>query len=86
MNLKEMTVMIPANTELTCPVCEDEITITKDMYDGDTIVCEGCDATLVLEDGVLEEEEEDIFEDEDEVEEEDLYDDRKGDKNIKFRT
>lgn len=82
--------MIPANTELTCPVCDEDVVLTKDMYDGDTITCDGCDATLVLENGELEEEEEDIFEDEDveekedEVEEE-LYDDRKAPPNPKFR-
>lgn len=76
--------MIPANTEVTCPVCEEEILIEKDMYDGETILCDNCDADLVLKAGDLVEVEEDIFE-EDDVVEEDLYDDRKGDKNIKFR-
>lgn len=76
--------MIPANTEVECPVCDEEILIEKDTYDGEKVICDNCDAELVIVNGDLEEVEEDIFEDEDLVDE-DRFDDRKGDKNIKFR-
>lgn len=74
--------MIPANTDVECPVCDEEFNITKDTYDGETVVCDNCDASLVLVDGDLEEVEEDIFEEE---EQEEPYDDRKGDRGIKHR-
>jgi DNA-directed RNA polymerase subunit RPC12/RpoP len=77
--------MIPANTDVTCPVCDEEFHIDRDIQEEAIITCPNCEADLMLEDGDLVEVEEDIFEDEDEELEEDLYDDRKGDKNIKFR-
>jgi hypothetical protein len=69
---KEHT-MIPAQTDVTCPCCDTEFTIKRDLEDDDTVHCDNCDTKLILIDGDLEEyeEHEDIeVEDEDEEEEE----------------
>lgn len=58
--------MIPADTDVTCPVCDTEFTIKKEIYEGQTIECDNCDATLTLVDGDLEEVDEDIYDEEDE--------------------
>lgn len=67
--------MIPNDTDVACPCCETEFTLRRDMYEGDTITCENCDAKLIMEDGDLEEVDDDIYDDdeEDDVEENPAY-------------
>lgn len=75
---EEKDVTIPANTELTCPVCDTEFTTRTVLRDDSTLTCPNCDAKLVVEDGDLEEVEEDIFaevEDEEDEEEEEEFED-----------
>jgi uncharacterized Zn finger protein (UPF0148 family) len=64
--------MMPANTEVTCPCCDSDFTIKKNMEDDDTVHCANCDVKLILIDGDLEEYDEDIYE---EPEEEEFVDD-----------
>jgi len=71
--------MIPADTEVTCPVCDTDFVVKKLVREEETVDCENCNATLILIDDDLEEKEEDIFEDEDEyvedTDEKDVEDD-----------
>lgn len=63
--------MIPKDTTVACPSCDTDFDLEKDMYEGDTIYCENCDAKLVMEDGDLETEDNDIYRDDEDDEEED---------------
>lgn len=67
---EEKLVIIPAGSELTCPVCDTAFNTKTMLQDEARLVCSNCDASLIVIDGNLEEVEEDIFEDEDEEEEE----------------
>lgn len=61
--------MIPANTEVTCPVCDADFTIAYDVYDRESTKCTECDAILELVNGDLEVIDEDIYDEEDEEDE-----------------
>lgn len=63
--------MIPANTEVTCPVCATEFIIEFDTLEGEIIECDNCDVELELVNGDLKPVDEDIYHEEDDLEEED---------------
>lgn len=57
--------MIPANTDVTCPVCDMEFHVNHDVSEDEEVKCEFCDALLILVDGDLEEVDDDIYDDSD---------------------
>lgn len=68
--------MIPANTELTCPVCDEVNVFDNPLDEEEEVECDFCDAILLVKGDKLvdAEDEADIFVDEDE-EEKDKEDD-----------
>lgn len=57
--------MIPANTEVLCPACDEDFTIEHDVFERENTKCTHCDVLLELVNGDLKVVDEDIYDEED---------------------